>query len=75
MTKFEIIISKLATLETLSKNNSDTIIEIKKDFKEHDAKYEPFRQMCNGNRIKIKWAIFPSLTILFTALAYLIFFT
>ena len=75
MTKFEIIISKLAVLEALSKNNSNAIIEIKQDFKEHDKNYEPFRKMCNGNRVKIKYAVLPALTLLFTALAYLIFFT
>jgi len=72
MTKFETIIVKLATLKEQNINQTKMIDELRIDFKKHDVKYEPFRDMCTSNKTKLKWGVFPALGIIFSILAYII---
>ena len=71
MTKFEIILSKLAKLSEENKSQTQSIQRLDKTLLEHTTSSEHFRERCSTNRTAIKF-ITLGLTILFSALGYLV---
>ncbi len=55
MTKFEIIIQKLATLEEQNKGQNSKIDNIEKNINTHAQESTAFRETCTKNRINIIW--------------------